>query len=254
MASSSPFVRVAPVMGTMASLHIHDAAPAGVLTVAADRVMEELERLEEMFSTFRPSSEISRIVAGTLNHLDASAEVIEVLDACTWLEHDSDGAFRARRPDGRLDPAGYVKGWAAEVATAPLTALGLTSWYLAVGGDIQAAGPLPDGTPWRFGISDPRGGGGVVAVVEMVSGAMATSGAAARGRHLWDGRTGELIEPLASMTVTGPQLRWADALATAAFVMGIDGLSWVARHDGYHAIAVTTDERLLSSDGAPLMD
>ncbi|MGD9793879.1 MAG: FAD:protein FMN transferase, partial [Acidimicrobiia bacterium] len=235
-----------------------------LLAAAADAVMDELERLEEMFSTFRPSSEISRIHAGALHHLDASAEVIEVLDACTWLEHDSDGAFRARRPDGRLDPAGYVKGWAAELATAALRDAGLTSWYLAVGGDIQASGPLPDGTPWRFGISDPRraagrrggdaSGDGVVAVVEMNSGAMATSGTAARGRHLWDGRTGDLTEPLASMTVIGPQLRWADAFATAAFVMGVAGLTWVARHEGYHAIAVTMDDRLLSTDGAPLLD
>ncbi|MGE0304703.1 MAG: FAD:protein FMN transferase [Acidimicrobiia bacterium] len=248
----------------MASLHIHDPAPDGLLAAAADAVMDELERLEEMFSTFRPSSEISRIHAGALHHLDASAEVIEVLDACTWLEHDSDGAFRARRPDGRLDPAGYVKGWAAELATAALRDAGLTSWYLAVGGDIQASGPLPDGTPWRFGISDPRraagrrggdaSGDGVVAVVEMNSGAMATSGTAARGRHLWDGRTGDLTEPLASMTVIGPQLRWADAFATAAFVMGVAGLTWVARHEGYHAIAVTMDDRLLSTDGAPLLD
>jgi len=244
-------------MGTMASLHIHDDAPGALLVAAADAVMAELERLEAMFSTFRPTSEISRIVAGTLSHLDASAEVLEVLDACTWLEHDSDGAFRARRTDGSLDPAGYVKGWAAELATAVLGDADLTSWYLAVGGDIQARGPLPDGSPWRFGISDPRRGdvmGGVVAVVEMTSGAIATSGTAARGRHLWDGRTGELIAPLASMTVTGPQLRWADAFATAAFVMGVDGLGWVARHEGYHAIAVTTDDRLLSTDGAPLVE
>ena len=77
----------------------------------------ELDRLEEMFSTFRPTSEISRINRGELHLLDASPEVLEVVDACTWLEHASGGAFRARRPgDTIVDPAGFVKGWAAELA------------------------------------------------------------------------------------------------------------------------------------------
>ena len=38
------------------------------------------------------------------------------------------------------------------------------------------------------------------------------------------------------MTVVGPSLTWADAYATAAYVLGLDGLDWVADHDGYDAI------------------
>ena len=41
------------------------------------------------------------------------------------------------------------------------------------------------------------------------------------------------------MTVVGPHLTWADAFATAAFVMGIDGIDWVANFDGYRALAIT---------------
>ena len=50
------------------------------------------------------------------------------------------------------------------------------------------------------------------------------------------------------MTVTGPNLTWADAFATTAFVMGLDGLAWVARFDGYRAVAITTDGELVSRE------
>ncbi len=77
---------------------------------------------------------------------------------------------------------------------------------------------------------------------------MATSGTAARGRHLWDGRTGQPADSLASMTVVGPHLTWADAFATTAFVLGRDGVDWVTNFDGYRALAITTQGELLRRD------
>jgi thiamine biosynthesis lipoprotein len=50
------------------------------------------------------------------------------------------------------------------------------------------------------------------------------------------------------MTVIGPDLIWADAYATAAFLLGRDGLAWVADHHGYDAIAVIGD-RLVRTPG-----
>ena len=200
-----------------------------------------------MFSTFRVTSEISRINRGELHLLDASPEVLEVVDACTWLEHASDGAFRARRPgDEIVDPAGFVKGWAAELAAKCLDRAGLRHWYLSVGGDIQTRGTTGDGSPWRIAIADPNSDDprAVRALVEVDGLAVATSGTAARGRHLWDGRTDRPADALASMTVVGPHLTWADAFATAAFVMGRDGVDWVGQlrrlpragdHDGRRA-------------------
>ena len=51
---------------------------------------------------------------------------------------------------------------------------------------------------------------------------------------------------LASFTVTGPHLAWADALATAGFALGGDGVEWVSRFDGYHALAVTLEGALVA--------
>jgi thiamine biosynthesis lipoprotein len=244
-------VRTHAVMGTMASVHVHDQVDDAIVDAAIEATWSELDRLEQIFSTFRSSSEISRINRGELHLLDASPEVIEVVDACTWLEHASDGAFRARRPgDELIDPAGFVKGWAAELAAKCLDRAGLRHWYLSVGGDTQTRGTSGDASPWRVGIADPNSDDPhcVRAMVEVVDEAVATSGTAARGRHLWDGRTGRPAEALASMTVVGPHLTWADAFATAAFVMGVDGIDWVARFDGYRALAITLDGELLRRD------
>jgi thiamine biosynthesis lipoprotein len=245
-------VRTHPVMGTMASVHVHDSADPSDIDAAIDEVWQELDRLEGIFSTFRPSSEISRINRGELHLLDAGPEVIEVIDACTWLEHASNGAFRARRPgETTLDPAGFVKGWATELAAKRLDRAGLRRWYLSVGGDIQTRGTAGDGSPWRVGITDPNRDDpcAIRAIVEISDAAVATSGTAARGRHLWDGRTDQPATSLASMTVVGPHLTWADAFATAAFVMGLDGIDWVTRFNGYRALAITSDGELVRRDG-----
>ena len=158
------------------------------------------------------------------------------------------GAFRARRPgDEILDPAGFVKGWAAELAAKCLDRAGLQQWYLSVGGDIQTRGTAHDGSPWRIAIANPNGADphAIRAIVEVDGLAVATSGTAARGRHLWDGRTDLPADSLASMTVVGPHLTWADAFATTAFVLGRDGIDWVTNFDGYRALAITTQGELV---------
>ncbi len=244
-------VRTHAVMGTMASVHVHDDVEPTVADAAITAMWSELDRLEAMFSTFRANSEVGRINRGELHLLDASPEVLEVVDACTWLEHVSNGAFRARRPgDELVDPAGVVKGWAAELAAQCLDRAGLRQWYLSVGGDIQTRGTARDGSPWGIAIADPNADDplAVRALVEVDGLAVATSGTSARGRHLWDGRTDQPADSLASMTVVGPHLTWADAFATAAFVMGRDGVDWVANFDGYRALAITTDGQLIRRD------
>jgi thiamine biosynthesis lipoprotein len=232
----------------MASVHVHDESDRALIDAAVEVVWTELDRLESIFSTFRSDSEISRINRGELHLLDASPEVIEVVDACTWLEHASNGAFRARRPgDMIIDPAGFVKGWATELAAQHLDRAGLRNWYLSVGGDIQTRGTARNGSPWRVAIADPNCDDpqAIAAIVELNGDAIATSGTASRGRHLWDGRTDRPAESLASMTVVGPNLTWADALATAAFVMGIDGIDWVSQFPSYRALAISVDGALL---------
>ena len=243
--------RVFETMGTVATVDVCDVSPPGAAERAIDTLVAELERLEQIFSTYRRSSEISRINRGDLDVRHASPEVRDVLVACAWLERDSGGVFRMHPPEqpDSIDPSGYVKGWATERAARSLLAAGLHNWCVNVGGDLVARGRPEPSRPWRAAIRDPRDGQRVALVIDVDDRAVATSGTYERGQHLWDGRTGARESRVASLTVVGPRLAWVDAFATAAVVMGHDGIEWVAAHDDYEALAITDDGAMWMSPG-----
>jgi thiamine biosynthesis lipoprotein len=204
-----------------------------------------------MFSTFRCTSEISRINTGELDPSAASTEVREVLAACAYLERDSHGVFRIHPPErpAMIDPAGFVKGWATDRAARVLSDAGLENWCVNVGGDLLTRGRPRADRGWRVAIRDPAAERGLALVVEASDLAVATSGTYERGDHVWDGRRGTRPQLLGSLTVVGPQLAWADAFATIGFVMGGAGVEWVAAHTDYHALAIAHDGSPFASPG-----
>ena len=183
---------------------------------------------------------------------DASDDVRSILAMCEALRVDSGGVFDARAagPDGRLDPSGLVKGWAVQRAAELLSAHGCRAFAIDAGGDVVVAGGGRLPSPWRVGIRHPDRADRVAAVVTVADGAVATSGTYERGAHL---RRPSGVPPtgavgsVRSMTVIGPDLIWADAYATAAFLMGRSGLAWVADHQGYGAMAISADRVLTTA-------
>ena len=239
MSAGARFKFAAKAMGTAVSVHIADVVPQETADVAWESVGVFLRDIEDRFSTFLQTSEISRINAGELHMLDASPDVVEVLDACTWLEHLSDGVFNARRPDGSIDPAGFVKGWAAERAAILLGEAGLQNFYLRIGGDIQTHGVQATGEKWRVGIVDPHNAARIRSYVDIPENwAVATSGTAERGQHIWGKDAQPASTQFSSMTVIGPHLMWADAFATIGFALGDAGIEWVEKFPDYTAFTL----------------
>ena len=76
----------------------------------------------------------------------------------------------------------------------------------------------PDAITWRIGIEDPADPTRTAEVVTLTRGAVATSGTAARGAHLYDPAGRRMVGRPGSTTVHGPSLLWADIWATALFV------------------------------------
>ena len=89
----------------------------------------------------------------------------------------------------------------------------------------------------------------MAAVVEGSDLAVATSGAYARGDHVFDPHTHRPADGVMSVTITGPDLGTADAYATAAFAMGVAGPAWTARLRGYEAMTLMADGRSLRTPG-----
>ena len=217
-----------------------------------DRLVDWLRFVDATFSTFKDESEISRINRGELAVEDAHPDVREVLARCDELRAETAGYFDARPAStDELDPSGLVKGWSVDRAAAILDEAGYRDYAVNAGGDMVLRGrAIPDDC-WRVGIQHPSKLDKVAKVVVANDLAVATSGAYARGDHVLDPHTRRPPVGVLSVTITGPVLATADAYATAAFAMGLEGPNWTARLRGYEAMSILADETVLSTPGFP---
>jgi thiamine biosynthesis lipoprotein len=242
---SATLRRVEEVMGIPVGIDVRDP---GVAPTVLDRAFAWLRWVDATFSTYRPDSAISRLNAGTLALRDAVPEVRDVLARCEGLRARTRGCFDVRAR-GDVDPSGYVKGWAVEGVAAMLAEAGARNLCVHAGGDVCVRGERAPGQPWRVGIQHPWQRDRVAAVLRTRGLAVATSGAYERGPHVVDPRTGRAPRGVASVTVLGPDLATADAYATAAFAMGVEGPAWTAGLDGYDALTILAGGRVLSTRG-----
>ncbi|MEV0216679.1 FAD:protein FMN transferase [Micromonospora sp. NPDC050695] len=240
-------------MGTTITLDLADDLPPATLRELADDVFAWMREVDGRFSTYKPDSEVCRFDRGEVLLSEASADLRFVLEACADLWGATDGFFDAYAT-GRLDPSGFVKGWAAQVASDRLLAAGAGNHCLNAGGDVRVRGLSPSGEPWRIGIRHPWEAMATCLVLTGTDLAVATSGVYERGRHVLDPRRGVPAGGLRSVTVVGTDLGVADAYATAALAMGVTGIGWLDRLDDHTHAVVTDDARQYHSVSLPLTD
>jgi thiamine biosynthesis lipoprotein len=239
-------------MGTVFSFDVRGGEPLAVQAALREAVAG-LHRVNEVFSTYRDDSQVSRLARGELTVADCDPEVAEVLELGAEAERLSDGWFSTRY-EGRLDPTGIVKGWAVERAARRVAESGATGVSVNGGGDVQLLGVPGPERPWRVGVSDPLRPGGLAAVVSAAGAselAVATSGTAERGAHIVDPRTGRsAVTDLLAVTVVAPTITWADCWATAAFAMGSrEGLAWLESLPDVEALLITAGDEVRCTGG-----
>ena len=147
-----------------------------------------------------------------------------------------------------LDLGAVVKGLAVDLAARELREL--NRFAIDAGGDLYLGGTNARGEPWSVGIRHPREEGALLDRVRVSNAAVCTSGDYERrvergdGRqhhHILDGRTGDTATESVSATVIAGSAMVADALATAAFILGpIPGLRLLQQH-GVDGVIVTSD-------------
>lgn len=162
-------------------------------------------------------------------------------------------------PEGmQLDLGSVAKGYAGSLAAGYLRENDVDSALLSLGGNVQTVGGKPDGSPWKIGVKDPRGGTPMM-VLSVRDQAVVTSGGYERyfeqdGRtywHIMDPSTGHPAESgLISVTVVGEDGLVCDGLSTALFVMGLEQAAalWQKSND-FEAAFVTEEGEIYITAG-----
>jgi thiamine biosynthesis lipoprotein len=233
-------------MGTMVSLTLLDA-PNTVDAVAA--VERRFRSFDARFSLYKPGSELSRVAAGQLALTDSSEELRSTYAAALRWRDDTSGAFTPHRPDGIIDLNGTVKALAMQAAADELLDSGFSDWCLNAGGDVLCAGHQPDSSSWRVGVVDPMDRTALLfsVPVEGTRHAVATSGSAERGDHIWT--TTAIDRSYLQATVVADDIETADVLATAIIAGGPSALRSIVERWSVDVITVARDGSLAATPG-----
>jgi thiamine biosynthesis lipoprotein len=148
-----------------------------------------------------------------------------------------------------IDLGAVAKGLAIDLAAGELAAY--AGFVVDAGGDIYAGGCTEQDEPWRVGIRHPLRTAETFCTLHVTDGAVCTSGGYERTsrvqagtHHLIDPRSGRSRLDMLSCTVVAPHAMLADAMSTAAFILGRnDGLAQVEAA-GLHGLCIDADLQL----------
>ena len=259
--------RAFPAMGTMVSLRLDGARGAvgagragtheatdEATDAALAAVTRSFARWEARCSLFDEDSELSRVGSGELALTDASEELRGAYELALHWRSSTGGEFTPHRGDGVIDLNGVVKALAIAEAGTALEDLGHRSWGVDAGGDVLVSALGPGGAPWRVGIVDPGDRRRLVGAVDLASDerrrAVATSGSAERGDHIWT-RAGDDRSPFLQVSVAAADIVTADVLATAIVAGGRPALDEFAARFDIDVLAVLHHGLLLATPGWP---
>lgn len=207
--------------------------------VIFDEIYEYFTHIDETFSTYKTTSEISAINRGELLLENASMEMQLVFAMCEETKRETGGYFDIKTPKGDYDPSGLVKGWAIWNAAQLLTKRGFENFYIDAGGDIQPHGRNAEGEQWAVGIKNPFVQTENIKVVYVSGEGVATSGTYIRGLHIYNPRASNMsANEIVSLTVIGPNIHDADRFATAAFAMGANGIKFIESLRGFEGYMI----------------
>ena len=223
------------VWGTVVFVDVaSQAASDNELEIGLRKVREYVHHIDEVFSTYKSESIISKLRRKELDIDDCSDEVRDVWNRCGYAREISRGAFDPWAVAGGFDPSGLVKGWAADRCCEILQAHGGQHIQINAAGDLSLRGGNLVGAeviPWSIGVVNPENTEEIVQVFNIMDGAIATSGSYERGAHIIDPHTGLIAIGAKSATIIGPDGGLADALATALMVDGRDAADWFGHEE-----------------------
>lgn len=161
------------------------------------------------------------------------------------------------RPGMRLELGAIAKGYAARLVRELLEREAVEAGLVQLGGSVALLGDRPGGGPWQIAVQHPRRANGYLATMTLDEGFVDTAGDyqryfeqdGVRYHHILNPATGEPARGVASVTVLAQRGEWADAYATAAFVLGMErGYQFLVDH-GVEALLVTDTGEIRMTPG-----
>jgi thiamine biosynthesis lipoprotein len=272
--------RQRPAMGTWFAVALvgEDVEHLGAV---AEAVLDEVERIERLFSRFDPRSEIARInrEAGGRPVL-VDREVLDILLTCQAAWERTGGCFdvaagqgtfaavtidrlarylRLGQPGVVLDLGGVGKGYALDRGADIVRTHGVESAFLHGGtSSVLAWGSDEDRRPWTVAVRDPFAPTREAAELFRVRldgcgfSCSATRAAGQAVSDLVDPRTGQPLEGRSACVALAANATQAEILSTSLLCMGkAMAIEYAARYGGIEPFHVAWIE---SPDDRPVWD
>ena len=260
---------------------------------------DEIIRIENIFSVYKPESEISQLNKNGLAVV--SDEVIQLVEKSNYFSEISAGAFdttvlpvielwksskklgRVPSPSAiegakklvgwrnilideknkkisfakkgmKIDLGGIAKGYAVDCAVEALKRNGIKTGMVNAGGDLRCFG----GKTWKIALQNPRDKNDFITVLKIKDKAVTTSGDYERYFFLDKTKISHIINPLSgysadetiSSTIIADNAADADALATAAYVLGAkDGLKLVQLYKVAECLLIDKERKIYKTTG-----
>lgn len=199
------------------------------------------------------STHRQRKSAPTPQEIDATRSTIR------WQSVEVDHELvRFNTPVESITLNGIAQGFAADRALTALRRHGIEH-ALINAGEISSLGEKSNDHPWVTGIQHPRDPDAYAAVIPLDGRSLATSGDYATSfsadfsqNHIFDPRTGDSPQELASVTIAAASGVLADGLSTAAMVLGAEQtLALVRQIPDVDAFLVLKSGQTLRTTGFP---
>ncbi len=186
--------------------------------------------------------------------LPEKESVLGALDLCGWknLNLTGDATIIKKKKVG-LNFGAIAKGYAVDQAIKIIGNFGIKRALVNAGGEIKVIGE-----DWKIGIQHPRDEREIIAAIKLNNNSVATSGDyeqffevdGIRFHHILDPKTGYPARGIQSVTVINESNTFADALATAVFVMGKEnGMKLIENLDNTEAMIIDDEGNIFYSKG-----
>ena len=200
------------------------------------QIKSELNRIDYVFSTYKPTSEISLINNDPSRVW--SDEFRNLFNLSNEISNLSEGAFSPNDANG-FDFSAIGKGYAIDKIAELMEKNGVNNYFIEIGGEIRAKG-LKFSDEWIFGIERPTNSKKSPYIAFNVPSkgiSIATSGEYREPNHIWGKGPRDLI----SVTVASSDAASADAWATALYVLGKEKGLDVAEKNNLEVFFITNN-------------